>query len=69
MDGFAVKFGMLSRRAVWQVLDGSCRLLLPLAFVKMGWFILYFIFVQPCVNGSFRREVWYAQSSCGLAGA
>jgi len=27
--------------------DGSCRLLLPLAFVKIGWFILYFSLYNP----------------------
>ena len=48
--------------------DGSCRLLLPLAFVKMDWIIWYVIFVQPCVNGTFRRKVWYAQPSCGQVG-
>jgi len=35
----AVKFGMLSRRAVWYVSYGSYRLLLPLAFVKMVWLL------------------------------
>jgi len=27
----------------------NCRLLLPLAFVKMGWFILYFSLYNPAL--------------------
>ena len=56
MERFAVKFGVPNCREVRQMPDGSCRLLPPLPFVKMGWFMWYFIFVQPCVNGTFRLK-------------
>jgi len=34
-----------------------------LAAVRMVWFEPYYIFVQPCIKRSFRREVWYTQPS------
>jgi len=49
MERSAVKFGMPKRRAVWQVSDDSYRLLLPLAFAKMVWFIWYNIFFNPAL--------------------
>ena len=30
--------------------DGSCRLLLPFAFVNMGWFESYYVSVQILLN-------------------
>jgi len=52
---------MRSRRPLPRPYAAAPRL--PLAVYTV------FLFVQHCVNGTFLREVWYAQPSCGLVGA